>query len=59
MSTGVGMSECCLSGKVQQGTPAGTEKQIGVSIKVPYMTLHKTDIDRRIGYVCRRAFGQI
>lgn len=23
------MSECCLSGKVQQGTPTGTEKQIG------------------------------
>ncbi|KAF1845918.1 alpha/beta-hydrolase [Cucurbitaria berberidis CBS 394.84] len=29
MSTGVGVSECCLSGKIQQGTPAGSEKQIG------------------------------
>jgi hypothetical protein len=23
MSTGVGMSECCLSGKVHEGTPTG------------------------------------
>jgi hypothetical protein len=30
MSTGVGMSECCLSGKVQKGTPKGSEKQIGM-----------------------------
>ncbi|KAI8935705.1 hypothetical protein NX059_007226 [Plenodomus lindquistii] len=29
MSTGVGMSECCLSGKIQKGEPTGTEKQIG------------------------------
>lgn len=30
MSSGVGVSECCLSGKIQQGTPTGSETQIGV-----------------------------
>lgn len=29
MSTGVGMSECCLSGKVHGGKPSGREKEIG------------------------------
>lgn len=29
MSTGVGMSECCLSGKVHEGKPAGHETVIG------------------------------
>lgn len=29
MSTGVGMSSCCLSGKIQNGTPKGREEQIG------------------------------
>ena len=29
MSTGVGMSDCCLSGKVHSGTPKGKEEEIG------------------------------
>jgi len=29
MSTGVGVSECCLSGKVQTGKPTGTVEEIG------------------------------
>lgn len=29
MSQNVGMSSCCLSGKVHQGQPAGREDQIG------------------------------
>jgi len=29
MSTGVGVSSCCLSGKLATGTPTGVEKQIG------------------------------
>ncbi|KAK4546112.1 hypothetical protein LTR36_002249 [Oleoguttula mirabilis] len=28
MSTGVGVSECCLSGKIQQGKPKGREEEI-------------------------------
>ncbi|KAK0280907.1 hypothetical protein LTR91_023877 [Friedmanniomyces endolithicus] len=28
MSTGVGMSSCCLSGKIREGKPKGTEKDI-------------------------------
>ena len=28
MSTGVGMSSCCLSGKVQQGKPTGREDEV-------------------------------
>ena len=28
MSTGVGMSSCCLSGKVQQGHPSGREEEM-------------------------------
>lgn len=28
MSTGVGMSSCCLSGKVHEGTPTGTIETI-------------------------------
>jgi hypothetical protein len=28
MSTGVGMSSCCLSGKVAEGKPKGMEKTI-------------------------------
>lgn len=29
MSTGVGVSECCLSGKVQSGNPVGLVEEIG------------------------------
>lgn len=29
MSTGVGMSDCCLSGTVHQGTPTGRVETIG------------------------------
>lgn len=29
MSTGVGMSSCCLSGKVHDGTPVGHVEDIG------------------------------
>lgn len=29
MSTGVGMSSCCLSGKLQSGKPQGREETIG------------------------------
>jgi len=29
MSTGVGMSSCCLSGKVHEGTPVGHVETIG------------------------------
>lgn len=29
MSQNVGMSDCCLSGKVHQGQPAGREDEIG------------------------------
>jgi hypothetical protein len=29
MSTGTGMSDCCLSGKVQEGNPTGREEEIG------------------------------
>lgn len=29
MSTGVGMSSCCLSGKVHDGTPVGHVEEIG------------------------------
>lgn len=29
MSQNVGMSNCCLSGKVHQGQPAGREDEIG------------------------------
>jgi len=29
MSTGVGMSDCCLSGKVHSGSPKGKEEEIG------------------------------
>lgn len=28
-STNVGMSSCCLSGHIANGTPSGTEEQIG------------------------------
>lgn len=28
MSTGVGMSSCCLSGKIQNGQPKGREEEI-------------------------------
>jgi len=28
MSAGVGMSSCCLSGKVQEGRPTGREEEI-------------------------------
>ncbi|KAK0325993.1 hypothetical protein LTR82_002738 [Friedmanniomyces endolithicus] len=35
MSTGVGMSSCCLSGKIREGKPKGTEKDInGISTYV-------------------------
>lgn len=29
MATGVGVSDCCLSGKVAEGTPKGREEEIG------------------------------
>lgn len=29
MSTGVGVSACCLSGKVHDGKPAGRQDEIG------------------------------
>ena len=29
MATGIGMSNCCLSGKVAEGTPKGREEEIG------------------------------
>lgn len=29
MSTGVGMSSCCLSGKVHEGTPVGKVEKVG------------------------------
>lgn len=29
MSTGVGMSSCCLSGKIHDGTPVGHVEEIG------------------------------
>jgi len=35
MSTGVGMSTCCLSGKIQDGKPKGREEEMnGLSVYV-------------------------